>query len=74
MSKRIDLTGKKFGNWYVEKFDRKEKNNMFWFCRCLLCNKLYSIQAGNLTSGKTKKCKKCSGSAFIDLEGKQFGD
>ena len=58
MSKRIDLTGKKFGRLKVLKKSReswKVNKEIIWICRCD-CGNLISIRGCHLRSGHTKSC------------------
>ena len=60
MGKNIDLTGKRFGNISVIRFDgykqfndgRKRKK---YYCKCD-CGKEFSVMGGALTSGNTTSC------------------
>lgn len=53
---RIDLTGRRFGRWVVQRFfDQNRSRNSRWFCRCDCgCEKV--IIGRELTSGRTRSC------------------
>jgi len=51
LSKRIDLTGQKFGEWEVIEYSGYSK----WLCRCS-CGTEKSVEAYDLKKGKTKSC------------------
>lgn len=51
MTKRIDLTGQKFGMWTVLEY----LGNQYYLCRCQ-CGTERKIYSGNLRDGKTKSC------------------
>lgn len=56
MSKRIDLTGQRFGRLTVESFLYMDKNrHSMWICKCD-CGKTKIVQSNNLKSGHTKSC------------------
>lgn len=56
MSKRIDLTNKRFGKLTVLKIDEnKSRGELYWLCLCD-CGNLKSIQGRKLRSGWTKSC------------------
>lgn len=59
MSKKIDLTGKQFGEWTVISFDKsvtKEHGSvLFWNCRCN-CGTERSVSGNNLRSGGSTNC------------------
>lgn len=58
MSKAIDITGQKFGNWIVIKKDGIYRSGSFyWLCECQCDNKTQKILAGlDLKRGHTKSC------------------
>ena len=61
MGKFIDLTGQKINEWTVVELDKiksKEKKKSYWICECS-CGDKYSVSAGNLKNGLSKKCVKC---------------
>lgn len=56
MSRRIDLTGNRYGRLLVTKFDRKNQHgDTYWVCRCD-CGNYKSIASNKLRSGWTKSC------------------
>jgi hypothetical protein len=59
MAKLKDLTGKSFGNLIVIKFDHKDGNRYFWKCKCS-CGNEAVVMRENLTSGRTKSCRRNS--------------
>lgn len=65
---RIDLTGKRFGDLIVIKYDKNGK----WLCICDCGNETY-VASGNLNNGFTKSCGCKRTNVFKDLTGKQFG-
>jgi hypothetical protein len=65
MTKRIDLTGQKFGMWTVLEY----LGNLYYLCRCD-CGTTRKIYTGNLRNGKTKSCGCANKDDFI---GKKIG-
>ena len=61
MTKRIDLTGKKFGRLLVLGLSHSHDGNLYWSCRCE-CGKQSVVAALSLKSGRTKSC----GCLFIE--------
>lgn len=56
MGHRIDITGQRFGQLTVIKFDHKDyKRQQFWLCKCD-CGKESVVMGHNLKSGGTKSC------------------
>lgn len=58
MTKRLDLTGKKFGRLTVLGIDEektKEKGKAYWFCKCD-CGNVVTVKGQSLTIGDTKSC------------------
>lgn len=51
----INLEGRHFGAWVVISYAGRSK----WICRCLNCNKQYSILGQGLREGKSKRCISC---------------
>ncbi len=74
MGFRIDLSGKKFGEWTVLDFDEANSTSKCkkWSCRCS-CGNVVSVGAGNLVNGTSTRCLTCSGNAEHNLTGKTFG-
>ena len=59
MSKLIDLTGQKFGEWTViskSNYKKKDCGNTFWTCKCS-CGTTKDIRGTDLRNGKTKQCR-----------------
>ncbi|MBR1454368.1 MAG: hypothetical protein IJ593_06960, partial [Lachnospiraceae bacterium] len=67
--KRIDLTGKTFGDLKVTGYagDRK------WFCRCS-CGKELTVDGGSLRKGIAHSCGHDNPKAFKDMTGEKFGE
>lgn len=56
MAQTKDLTGQKFGRWFViHKSDHKEKDATFWLCRCE-CGAEKEVRHSSLTSGNSRSC------------------
>lgn len=56
MAKRIDLSGKKFGDWDVLSFAGVSKSGMrMWRCKCK-CGVIKNVDGGRLRSGKSRSC------------------
>lgn len=56
MSKRIDLTGQRFGRLVVEGFAYVDKHkNAVWNCKCD-CGATVTVNGNNLKKGNTKSC------------------
>lgn len=55
MSKRIDMTGQKYGRLTAIELDRVENNHTFWKCRCD-CGNIAIIDGAKMRSGHTKSC------------------
>lgn len=56
--KRIDLTGKVFGEWEVVRSSRIDPDNDFkhyWICKCS-CGNIREIAHGNLANGTSTNC------------------
>lgn len=76
MSKRIDLTGQRFGRWTVISFSRCENNATMWNCICD-CGTEREVNGKALRTGHTKSCG-CGSidstkSRYKDLTGQKFG-
>lgn len=55
-----DLTGQTFHSWHVIEFSHKgPTNKAHWRCRCA-CGAEKVVESYNLTSGRSKSCRKCS--------------
>jgi len=69
LSKRLDLTGKKFGHWTVLRFDHLHNEESKWLCQCD-CGKVKVIYGSSLVKGTSTSCG-CG--RRLDLTGKTFG-
>ena len=80
MSKLIDMTGKKFGEWTViERDSSKKGGTAYWICKCS-CGNVKSVSGpslrrGNSTSCGCKKIEKSreNNGKFIDEIGNRYG-
>lgn len=54
-SKRLELTGQRFGRLVVIGFSHTDKENAYWLCKCD-CGKDTIVQRSSLRSGGTKSC------------------
>lgn len=70
MSKRLDLTGKKFGHWTVLRFDCVQNKKGRWICQCD-CGTIKSVFGSSLTR---KASSSCGCDKIEDLTGKIFGE
>ena len=62
MSKVIDLTGNKFGEWTVLERAESKKNRTMWLCKCECgCGTIRPVSSSNLRGGKTKSCGRITG-------------
>lgn len=75
MSKRIDLTGQKFGHWTVLKYDKNSK----WICQCE-CGTIKSVNTVSLRKGTSTSCgcyrtknSQTNNGKFIDETGNRYG-
>lgn len=60
MRKRLDLTGKTFGKWYVKSFSHTDKRAAsFYNCICE-CTAECIVLGLNLTHNRSKSCRSCS--------------
>ena len=64
------------GNWTLLSIDESRSKTIHWKCRCI-CENLFSIQERNLSSGKSRQCRKCSGKGLSkcrvkDITGQKF--
>lgn len=56
--------GMKFGDWEVIERDynpTSKQHSTFWFCKCHLCGKVYSVSRDGLVNGKSSCCNHCKG-------------
>lgn len=56
--------GMRFGEWEVIERDyhpTSKQHSTFWFCKCHLCGKVYSVSRDGLVSGKSSCCNHCKG-------------
>ena len=75
MSKRIDLTGQKFGHWTVLEYDKDSK----WLCKCD-CGTIKSVNTVSLRKGLSTSCgcyrtenSRTNNGKFIDETGNRYG-
>ena len=57
-------SGMKFGEWEVIERDynpSSKQHSTFWFCKCGLCGKTYSVSRDALVNGKSSCCNHCKG-------------
>jgi hypothetical protein len=55
-----EIIGKRFGKWVVRSFSYKNaSNHSFYLCHCD-CGTDTTIRIDNITSGRSKGCKRCS--------------
>ena len=57
-------SGMRFGDWEVIERDynpTSKQHSTFWFCKCHLCGKVYSVSRDGLVSGKSNCCNHCKG-------------
>jgi hypothetical protein len=77
MKKARDLTGQVFGKFTVIKFDKKEKSDYRWWCRCS-CGRSEDVSVRYSVLHKSKDnsgCKLCRDENRLDdLSGKIFGE
>ena len=74
MSKpRIDLTGRKYGEITVIRFDETSpKGRYLWICECV-CGNITSVDRSSLSGGKTTSCgHKLGRSNKVDVQGSIF--
>lgn len=55
MAKRIDLTGKLFGEWSVISYSHTENGRAFWKCKCS-CGTEKILNSSSLLYGRSKSC------------------
>lgn len=56
--------GMRFGDWEVIERDynpTSKQHSTFWFCKCHLCGKIYSVSRDGLVNGKSSCCNHCKG-------------
>ena len=76
--KKLELTGKVFGNWTVikrvENWSNKTKTCVFsvWLCKCI-CGKEQKVYGTSLTQGRSISCG-CSKQETKYKEGSAFGE
>jgi hypothetical protein len=58
-----DLGGKTFGLWRVLRYSHHNRSKAYWFCRCQ-CGKEKPVCAYDLTSNRSRACRKCSAQVF----------
>lgn len=62
MGEKIDLTGKKFGEWVVikETKNKTSSGNFKWLCRCS-CGREFEVDGNSLRGGYSTRCVHCVG-------------
>lgn len=65
MTKRIDLTGKKFGAWTAICFARTTKSGSYWSCKCD-CGTERDVDGSDLRDGKSVSCGCTKGAAIAE--------
>lgn len=61
-----DLTGRRFGEWTVLYFIAVTPGRQrLWKCECS-CGRRGTVQAGNLRSGRSSRCKSCAARKRIE--------
>ena len=61
MSAFKDLTGQRFGNWFVESFCGKNaRNQAIYNCRCLNCGNVKQVIGASLLNGSSTQCRACA--------------
>ena len=75
MSKRIDLTGQRFGYWTVLEYDKESK----WICKCD-CGTIKSVNTVSLRKGTSTSCgcykilhSRENNGTFINEIGNRYG-
>lgn len=56
--------GMKFGDWTVIERDyhpTSKQHSTFWFCKCELCGKIYSVSRNSLVKNMSSCCNHCKG-------------
>lgn len=68
-----DITGRRFGRWYVLGFDRMRNGKSYWWCRCD-CGTERSIRKSHLVNGESTSCGcRAHDLRALDLVGERFG-
>lgn len=62
MSSFIDeKPGTIYVHWKVLRFHKIDSHgDARWWCRCLMCNKIYSVRGYTLRNGQSTKCRRCA--------------
>lgn len=66
-SRRLSITGKKFGRWLVLGFAGMGKHRTMWRCRCQ-CGTEKIVKGQNLSSGGSTKCQRCGRAKYPELQ------
>lgn len=71
----VDLTGQRFGGWTVRGRAGVDNSGtkVLWDCACD-CGRTASISTGNLTLGKSRRCRPCSSSRQHSPRWKKEGE
>lgn len=67
-----DISGEKYNNLTVLRFNQVKNTNSHWICRCELCGNETEVSRPNLRSGNTKDCG-CRKSEKIRESSKSHG-
>ena len=62
-------SGMRFGDWEVIERDyhpTSKQHSTFWFCKCHLCDKIYSVSRDSLVSNQSSCCNHCKGEKIRD--------
>ena len=71
MSKRIDLTGKRFNTLKVIEFAYQKNTHAYWKVECTKCGFTKISSSSNLINGMTDKCNYCSAQSRAALTPEQ---
>ena len=59
MTALIDLTGQRFGKWFVlKRMQNSKQDKAMWLCRCD-CGQEKTVLSSNLRGGYSKSCRSC---------------
>ena len=56
---RVNVLGKKFGEWTVVGFGGRKNYAVMWLCKCS-CGKFSKVRSGNLRDGRSTRCQACA--------------
>jgi hypothetical protein len=75
MNEKFNLTGKRFGKWFVERLEKcynKSGYGLLWRCVCE-CGNIRAIQGSSLRAGRSKRCRPCSAKDRIKKRTSKLG-